>query len=274
MELTQDNYYSLEASREYVSVSQYKDFVGTLGKQGCEACAMARLRGQIVQETTTALLVGQYVDSFFEGTLEDFKREHPEIILSRGASAGELKSEYKQAQAMIDRAVQDKLFMRYMDGFKQVIMTGEIEGVPIKMKMDSTDGRRITDLKTVEGINKAFWIPGLGRKANFIEYWGYDIQAAVYREIYRQNTGDTLPFYIAAISKDKTNNVPHPRLAVIEIPDYLMDDKLEEFKADIGRIADLKAGLIEPIHCGSCDYCADTEDLKGVISMDSLLWEE
>ena len=45
MELTQDNYYSLEASREYVSVSQYKDFVGTLGKQGCEACAMARLRG-------------------------------------------------------------------------------------------------------------------------------------------------------------------------------------------------------------------------------------
>ena len=274
MQLTESNYYSLEAGQEYVSVSQYKDFVGTEGKLGCEACAMAKLRGEIVQEKTTPLLVGSYIDSFFEGTLAEFLKENPEIISSRGATAGELKSEYRQAQAMIDRAIKDDLFMKYMRGEVQVIMAGEIEGVSVKIKIDSTDGRRLTDLKTVEDINKGVWSPSQRRKLNFIEYWGYDIQAAVYREIYRQNTGETLPFYIAAISKNKTNNVPHPRLAVIQIPSYVMDDKLEEFKANIGRIADIKAGIIEPSHCGICDYCADTEDLKGVISMDSLLWEE
>lgn len=29
MKLTNENYYSLEANKEYVSVSQFKDFVGT-----------------------------------------------------------------------------------------------------------------------------------------------------------------------------------------------------------------------------------------------------
>lgn len=274
MQLTESNYYSLEAGQEYVSVSQYKDFVGTEGKLGCEACAMAKIRGEIVQEKTTPLLVGSYIDSFFEGTLAEFLKNNPEVISSRGSTAGELKSEYKQAQIMIDRAIKDDLFMKYMNGEVQVIMTGEIEGVPVKIKIDSTDGRRLTDLKTVEDINKGVWSPSQRRKLNFIEYWGYDIQAAVYREVYRQNTGDILPFYIAAISKNKTNNIAHPRLAVIQIPSYVMDDKLEEFKANIGRIADIKAGLIEPSQCGICDYCADTEDLKGVISMDSLLWEE
>lgn len=274
MQLTADNYYSAEANQAYVSVSQYKDFTGTEGKQGCEAYAMAKLRGEIVQEKTTPLLVGSYIDSFFEGTLAEFLKDNPEIISSRGATAGELKTEYKQAQAMIDRAIKDDLFMKYMRGEVQVIMAGEIEGVPVKIKIDSTDGRRLTDLKTVEDINKGVWSPSQRRKLNFIEYWGYDIQAAVYREIYRQNTGETLPFYICAISKNKTNNVPHPRLAVIQIPDYVMDKKLEEFKANVSRIADIKAGLIEPSHCDICDYCADTESLKGVVTMESLLWEE
>ena len=51
------------------------------------------------------------------------------------------------------------------------------------------------------------------------------MQAAVYREIYRQNTGDLLPFYICAVSKDKTDNIPHPRIKVIEVPPLMMDEK-------------------------------------------------
>ena len=31
MVLTAENYYSAEANREYMSVSQYKDFAGTFG---------------------------------------------------------------------------------------------------------------------------------------------------------------------------------------------------------------------------------------------------
>ena len=45
--LTPENYYSQEANMQYVSVSQYKDFNGTTGKLGCEAYAMAKLRGEV-----------------------------------------------------------------------------------------------------------------------------------------------------------------------------------------------------------------------------------
>lgn len=46
MVLTPENYYSPEANFEYMSVSQFKDFSGTYGQVGCEARAMAKLRGE------------------------------------------------------------------------------------------------------------------------------------------------------------------------------------------------------------------------------------
>lgn len=211
--------------------------------------------------------------SYFEGTLPTFSAQHPEIFSSRGKTAGELKSEYKQASIMIDRAVKDPVFMQYMAGDKQVIMTGEIEGVPVKIKIDSADGRRITDLKTVKSITETFYAKDLGQRLNFCEWWGYDLQAAVYREIYRQNTGDLLPFYICAVSKDKTDNIPHPRIKVIEVPPLMMDEKLAEVKNNIVKIQRIKDGDIEPLRCEVCDYCADTEILDGPVSMDMLMGE-
>ena len=163
LKLTPENYYTKEANMQYVSVSQYKEFNGTTGKMGCEAYAMAKLRGEVEEVTTTALMVGSYVDAYFEGTLPTFSAQHPEIFSSRGKTAGELKSEYKQASIMIDRAVKDPVFMQYMAGDKQVIMTGEIEGVPVKIKIDSADGRRITDLKTVRASRKPFMQRTWGR---------------------------------------------------------------------------------------------------------------
>lgn len=271
--LTPENYYSVEANIAYVSVSQYKDFNGTTGKMGCEFSALAKMRGEIQEEVTTPLLVGSYVDAYFEGTLPTFIAQHPEIISSRGKTAGELKSEYKQAEIMIERAMKDEVFMRYMAGEKQVIMTGEIEGVPVKVKIDSFDGVRITDLKTVRSITETFYAKDLGQRLNFCEWWGYDLQAAVYREIVRQNTGDLLPFYICAVSKDKTGTIPHPRIKVIEIPPGKMDEKLTEVKGQITKIQALKDGDYEPLRCEVCDYCADTEVLDGPVSMDQIMGE-
>ena len=271
--LTPENYYSVEANTAYVSVSQYKDFNGTTGKMGCEFSALAKMRGEIQEEETTPLLVGSYVDAYFEGTLPTFVAQHPGIISSRGKTAGELKSEYKQAEMMIERAMKDEVFMRYMAGDKQVIMTGQIEGVPVKIKIDSFDGIRITDLKTVRSITETFYAKDLGQRLNFCEWWGYDLQAAVYREIVRQNTGDLLPFYICAVSKDKTGTIPHPRIKVIEIPPGKMDEKLTEVKGQITKIQALKNGDYEPLRCEVCDYCADTEVLDGPVSMDQIMGE-
>ena len=46
MILTAENYFSKEADREYLSVSQYKNFMGTIGRPACEAEAMAKLNGE------------------------------------------------------------------------------------------------------------------------------------------------------------------------------------------------------------------------------------
>ena len=44
--LTSENYYSQEANKEYLSVSQYKQFVGTYGRRGCEFTALEELNGR------------------------------------------------------------------------------------------------------------------------------------------------------------------------------------------------------------------------------------
>lgn len=79
MQLTNENYYSKEANEEYLSVSQYKDFMGTYGKRGCEEYALAKIEGTWEEnmEDSDALMVGSYVDAHFEGTLDLFKAKHP-----------------------------------------------------------------------------------------------------------------------------------------------------------------------------------------------------
>ena len=78
--LTNENYFSPENNWKYCGSSQYKDFFGSMGHHGCEAMALAKLRGEWMTEKTTALLVGSYVDAHFEGTLDLFRAQNPEIF--------------------------------------------------------------------------------------------------------------------------------------------------------------------------------------------------
>lgn len=270
MVLTADNYYSQEANMEYVSASQYKAFRGSLGFKGCEARAMAELTGEVVNEPTKAMLIGSYVDAWFSDELDQFTDSHPEIFSSRGGTKGQLKSEYIHADKIIARCSQDAFFMNMMDGDHQTIMTGEIAGVPVKIKMDSFDGHKIVDLKTVQSIAKHEYVKDLGAYVSFIEYWGYDTQLAIYREIVRQNTGSTLPCYICAVSKEE-----HPDIEVISISESVMSARMDEVKAGIGLVQSIKSGEIEPDRCCVCDYCKDTKVLSHAVSVDELginLW--
>ena len=126
MLLTSENYFSQEANREYLSVSQYKDFMCTYGKQGCEEYALAKLDGTWVEnmEDSDALMVGSYVDAHFEGTLDLFKAQHPCMFKKDGS----LMAKYIKANEMINRCERDPLFMQYMSGEKQVIMTADMFG--------------------------------------------------------------------------------------------------------------------------------------------------
>lgn len=256
MILSSENYYSIEADMEFLSVSQYKAFCGSLGREGCEAKAMAKLSDDWQLEKSTPLLVGSYVDAYFEGTLEEFKTENPEIFTAKGT----LKSEYRQAEQIIARAKSDEYFMKFMSGQKQVIMTGEIAEAQWKIKMDSyLPGILIADLKVMKSLSEHTYVNGFGQ-VEFVRAWGYDIQGAIYQEIVRQNTGEKLPFYIAALSKEK-----EPDIKIIYLDDDLLDERLREVKENVYHILDVKEGRIKPTRCEKCDYCKHTRKLTAPV---------
>lgn len=264
MILTAENYFSKEADREYLSVSQYKNYIGTIGRPACEAEAMAKLNGEWEMKKTTELMVGSYVDAHFEGTLNLFQAQNPEIFTKQGS----LKAEYRKAEEIINRIERDNLFMKYMSGEKQVIMTANMFGSPWKIKIDSyLPGKAIVDLKVMRELHKAKYTKDYGYM-NFIEYWGYDLQAAVYQEVVYQNTGERLPFFIAAASKEEETDIE-----LIWIPDEHLREKLIEVETNTPKIIALKHGEVEPIRCGLCDYCKHTKVLKRPIHFTELLGE-
>lgn len=251
MLLNHSNYFSPEMLTKYMSVSQYKDFVGTWGRPGCEAKALAKMRGHWQDEISQAMLVGSYVDAHFSNELDVFKAQNPEIFRKDGY----LKAVFIQANDIIQRIEMDDFFMKFMSGKAQEIFTGEIFGLPWKCKVDSLTEVCITDLKVMKSLTDAHFVRDLGY-LTFVEYWGYDIQAAVYQKLVELNINRRLPFYIAAASKEK-----HPDIEIIAFKDEDLGQALELIRPNMERIKGLKVGELEPIRCGHCDYCRHTKEL-------------
>ena len=249
--LTSDNYYQ---STEFMSVSLFKQF------QRCPACAMAQLRGEWKPEKSKALLLGSFVDEALTGTdesMREFLFTNEQDIFKRG---GGKYAEFVQAEETIERIKQQPLMMHYLSGEHQRVMTGEIEGVPFKIKMDSYQpGEYIADLKYMASLRS----PNLFEP--MIKYWGYDMQAACYQEIVRQNTGETLPFYFVVATKEKPAH-----LEVGEINQFNMDEALENVKKNIKRYWDMKNGDIEAERCEAydCVYCTTTKKITQAIDTD------
>lgn len=231
--LNNENYFSPESNKKYFSVSQYKDFLK------CEAMAMAKISGEHKMPMTTPLLVGSYIDTYFEGTLDEFKEKHnSEIFTKQGA----LRADFRKAEEIIKRIERDTLFMKFMSGEKQRIFTAEMFGVPWKIKMDSyCEGVCITDLKIV-------------RNFKTLPNWRYDIQGAVYQQIEHLNTGSRLPFYLAVATKEDTTD-----LDIFQITQDSLDFALAEVEGNMPRFIAVKNGEEEPIRCGECDYCKSTK---------------
>ena len=267
MKLTPENYHSKEASWHYLSASQYKNFAGTLGQKGCEARAMAELRGEWRQETTTALLVGSYVDAYFEGTLDAFKVANPEMFLKDMVT---LKAPFLRANEVIARIERDPFFMSCLRGQKQVIYTAEMFGTPWKIKIDvlnqDTLGEYIVDLKVMEALTKHFWVKDIG-KMSFIQFWGYDLAAAIYQKVTELNIKKRLPFYIAAASKE-----PVVDIEILGFDQRVdLDTAIMEVEKNVPRILKVKSGTVDPDKCGQCDYCKSTKILKHAIHFSELL---
>lgn len=266
--VTPENYYDPEIQMAYMGATQFKAF------QKCEAAALAELLGNYVRETTTALLVGGYIDAYYADELPAFQDRRPEIFKRDGS----LKSEYLQAQDIINRMEEDELYSLLMSGRKQVIRTGEIAGVPFKIKIDSLlDGpaceeivRRFPEAGAAMGLCDGaivdqkvmrdfagIWVPEEQSKVTFVEAWGYDTQGAIYQAV----EGHLLPFILAAGTKEAS-----PDLAALYIPDADLAAKLAEVEDSAPRYQAIKEGRIKPRRCEHCAYCRATKKLTGIVS--------
>lgn len=278
-DLTAENYFSTEMQMKYMGVSQYKDFLE------CPARALATIKGEYKEKMTTALLVGSYVDAYFEGTLDKFKVEHPEVfvtVLAENENTRELvaasqpgyltktgnwkpgaltkmrelhpefftlqqtlKADYKQAEEIIARLEADPVFMEHMSGEKQVIMTAELFGTEWKIKIDSYHPGKQID--DLKIVRSLERIMGI----SFVQHWGYDIQMAIYSEVEAINTGgDRLETYLDTATKEDPADV-----AIVHIPAWRRKECLSEVEKNMPRILAYKRGELEAPGCGVCPYC-------------------
>lgn len=247
MTLTSSNYFSQEAQKQYWSVSQFKAF------DNCEAAALAEIEGEHEREMTKALLIGSYVDAYFAGELDEFMGEYGDIVYTK---KGELRAEYSRANDIIDRIESDALMMKFLEGEKQVIRTGELFGVDWKIKIDVLHEDKIVDLKIVKDFGEVYK-DGFGFRS-WVEAWGYDIQGAVYQKIEQISSGraEPLPFYIVAATKEKT-----PDIDIVQIPQHILDAALKVVENKIDRFDLVKCGDLDAKRCGTCDYCKKTKVL-------------
>ena len=245
--LTNSSYHSLAANTDYWSVSLFKAF------DKCEASGLAQVRGQYKREMTDALLIGSYVDAYFAGEMDEFVGRYADTMFKKN---GELYAKYEQANRLVNTIECQSLMMEYLEGEKQVIRTAEMFGVPWKIKMDVFNGERIVDLKVVKDF-EPMYKEGFGR-VSWIEYWGYDIQGAVYQQVEKIASGrdEPLPFYIVAVTKEKV-----PDIAVIRLPQPVLDTALKVVEAKIDRFDLVKCGEIPPERCGRCEWCKSTKIL-------------
>lgn len=259
MELNNDNYYSLEADREYMSYSQYKEF------RSCEARAMARLAGWQEEEDKTSLLVGKYVHAWAEGSLEQFKAEHPEILTKNGT----LKAEFRQAEEMIKTIQSDRLMMLALEGEKEVIITAEFGGCLWKAKLDVVNHDRlsITELKTARSLLDKYWDGQ--RYTHFIEAYGYIGQMALYQELAWRYWDNKYDVFMAVVTKEN----PPDKLVVTFNPIDRLGYELDRIIENLPHVLDVKAGRVKPVRCENCAYCRETNQLDKVWDYDEFLFE-
>lgn len=272
-QLTQENYYG---DTSYLTNSRYKRY------QQCQAKAFAVDNGSWVEDRDeTALLLGNYVHSYFESpeAHDQFLAEHGEKLLAKtGKNKGNLKADFVIGDKMIESLKNDDGFANLYHGFpddevqKEMIVFGEIEGVPVKGKLDSVNLSRgyFVDLKTMKSIYNKEWSEELRMKvraaANNIIGFGYHGQLALYRELLRQMTDQEFRPYIVAVSKE---NVPDKD--ILKIDEEWLEDGLKQLKSDIVEVWAVIQGKQKPIECGHCDYCRSQKKLGQVVSLNDLI---
>lgn len=264
LDLLGSDYYSRESAIRYWSISQFKQFVD------CEARALAELKAEwISDKDDTALLVGNYVHSYFESDeahAEFIEANKTRMVSSRGASKGQLKKEFQIAEQMIERLKHDPNFKALYQGEKEVAITGFIGGVEFKGKIDCLNIEKgyFVDIKTTKGsIDSEVWVQEDGQnvKKYWFEAYGYILQMAAYKQMLEDRYGKHFEPVIYAVTKETPSDTCAIRIQNLDATQM----ELDRLTQQIVHLDAVKKGLTPPTPCGACDYCREKQLTKRVM---------
>ncbi|WP_363473573.1 PD-(D/E)XK nuclease-like domain-containing protein [Companilactobacillus musae] len=278
--LTQNNYYDLSTDISWQSPTFFKKFLA------CEAETMAELNKEYKPDFKEALLVGNYLHTYFESPEAHLKfvfdnkwdifskkkatKKDAADGLDRNGQVlkNSITAPFEQAERMIQALATDEGFIDNYQGDKEVIVTGQIDGVNWKGKVDclNLDKGYFIDLKTTQQLDKKYWNVEEHGWDSFVAHWNYQLQMYVYQQLILQTYGVLCTPYIIAVTKEKI-----PAKAIISIPEERMLEAEDQIYEMQDHIEDVKAGRVEPTRCGKCDYCKSTAKLGKIVSMDDLI---
>ena len=246
--LTEENYHSRAARRRWISSSDVK------AAKRCEAAWLADYCGKIKhEENKPAFAFGH----LFEAALtlpgpqyHQYLAAHPELCSSRGPTKGQLRAEYAAAPELAHAVRRSP----YLWGIvrrckKQVILTGELNGMPVRCMMDLVDrDGSIYDLKAMRSF-LPIYDTAREEYLDWWAYWNYPIQLYIYREIAHQN-GLAVP-RVGLIAASKADS----DVQALAFGDEIMQAAAADTAYTMQRMAQILAGQEEPTACGRCAWC-------------------
>ena len=244
--LTEASYHSRAARRFWLSSSDIK------AAHRCEAAWLADYLGKAPRPKSDAFDFGHLFEAALtmtRGELDRYLTEHPELLSTRGASKGQLKAEYATALDMAT-AVRRSPYLRGVikRSAKQVILTGSVCGVPVRVMMDLLDkDGSIYDIKSTRDF-KPLYDAAREEWMEWWAYWYYPMQLYVYREIARQNGIDVPRVGLIAASKSDCD------VQAITFGEDVLAAAKADTEYTLTRIKAIADGE-EPDECGCCKYC-------------------
>ena len=275
IKLTEENYHSIEMRKKYMGYSQFRDF------EKCPVMAMAKINGEYEEASTDALLFGSWIDAHFSGNEEEFIENNKDKLYS--PKTGKLYAAFTNVEKVIEfienYTNEDgvKILLKYWQGEHQVIMTGVIAGVPVKIKIDSYFiAKAIVDGKCMRDLEKV-WVEEDGRNVlkDFVSAYDYSMEGALYQEVEHQNalkndsSAKKLPFILNVVTKEEV-----PNAELINIDQDILDERLEYFKLKAPKYQRIKMGLEKPIGCGKCPVCISKKQIYAPKSYKQLFLEK
>lgn len=267
--VTTANYYDYEINQAYFSCSQIKKAMK------CLAGWKAERDLEFIdkkKEGAEDLNFGQYVDNAHlesEVVQTKWMLDHTKQVYNYGKKENGKKTAYKNLDEAVALSRKDANFMDSISGKHQIILTfDDFFGFPYRCRLDDLNIERAlaTDLKTCKDVNDMVWDDIRKCKVHWIQYWGYDIQAALYRAAIYQKYQVNVRYIIAAMEKvfpfkrklyELTMDGITMRDPDMTVPwKDVLSDRLAEAVATMQIMWDARnTPHFELERCGHCNYC-------------------